>query len=71
MTWILAALRELFALFVDDVWFTLAILVWIVLGAFVMPEVIADPVWSGPLLFSGFAVILVVGTWMTAKGRGR
>jgi len=67
MSWIKAALEELFSLFIDDVRFSIAILVWIAIAAFELPKLAINPDWNGALLFVGFAVILVVSVWRAAK----
>ena len=67
MSWIKSALAELFSLFVDDVWFSVAILLWVGLGVLEMPNLPIDPDWDAPLLFAGCAAILVVSTWRAAK----
>lgn len=69
MTWIQAALSELFSLFVDDVWFSVSILFWIGYGIFELPKLPIDIGWDAPLLFLGCAVILLVSTWRTAKAK--
>ncbi len=67
MSWINAALGELFSLFVDDVWFSLGILAWITLGTLLLPNLPVDHGWDAPLLFLGCAVIFVVSSWRTAR----
>ena len=56
MNWLGAALRELFSLFVDDVWFAVAIVIWIAFGTLGLPQLPVDPGWDAPLLFLGCAV---------------
>ena len=67
MNWLGAALCELFSLFVDDVWFTVAIVIWIAFGTLGLPQLPVDPGWDAPLLFLGCAVILVVSAWRAAR----
>jgi len=67
MSWLSAAVKELFSLFVDDVQFTIAILVWIAFGAIELPKLPIDVSWDAPLLFVGCAVILVVSAWRAAR----
>ena len=67
MNWLGAALRELFSLIVDDVWFTVAIVIWIAFGTLGLPQLPVDPGWDAPLLFLGCAVILVVSAWRAAR----
>ncbi|MEE8562135.1 MAG: hypothetical protein V3S92_00800 [Alphaproteobacteria bacterium] len=67
MNWLAAALRELFSLFVDDVRFTVAIVIWIAFGTVGLPRLPVDPGWHAPPLFLGFAAILVVSAWRAAR----
>lgn len=59
MNWIHGAAKELFGLFVDDVPFTLTIVVWLGAGYTFLPRVGLDAIWDAPLLFLGCATILV------------
>jgi len=68
MNWLISAIRELFSLFVDDVFFALALAVWIAFGTLVLPNMGLVPEWNGPLLFLGFAAILVISVWNAAHG---
>ena len=62
MSWLKTIWDELIGLFVDDVSFALAILVWLA-AAFVLFHMdLVPPVWRGPLLFAGLAVIFVENT---------
>lgn len=67
MNWMGAALRELFSLFVDDVRFTVAIVIWVAFGTLGVPQLPVDPGWDAPLLFLGCAAILVVSAWRAAR----
>jgi len=67
MSWLKAALRELLSLFVDDVWFTVAIVIWIALGTIQLPKLPVEPSWDAPLLFLGCAIILAVSVWRAAR----
>jgi len=67
MNWINAALGELFALFVDNVRFTVAILAWIAFGTLELPKLSINMGWDAPLLFLGCAIILVISVWRAAK----
>jgi len=67
MKWLGSALRELFSLFVDDVWFTLALVVWVTFGILGLPKLPIGSGWDAPLLFLGCAIILVVSTWRAAR----
>ena len=71
MGWPASAIREFFSLFVDDVYFALALVVWIALGIMVVPHMGFGPEWNGPLLFLGFVTIFVAGVWNAARGKGR
>ena len=62
-----AALREIFSLFIDDVRFTVAIVIWIAFGTLGLPALPVDPGWDAPLLFLGCAVILVISAWRAAR----
>ena len=67
MNWINAAIAELFSLFVDDVWFSVGIIVWIAFGTLQLPKLPVDLAWDGPILFLGCGVILVFSTWQAAR----
>jgi hypothetical protein len=54
---VVGVLRELYGLFVEDVGFAIAILVWIALFAVVARHL--DGVTGGLVLFAGFAAILI------------
>jgi hypothetical protein len=67
MSWGRAALREMFALFVDDAAYSAAIVAWVAvaaLGGLLAPQ---QGAWIAPGLFLGCAVILVAGTCCTAR----
>lgn len=67
MNWLISAIKELLSLFVDDVFFALALIVWIAFGTLVLPHMGLAAEWNGPLLFLGFAAILVVSVWNAAR----
>ncbi len=67
MSWLRAALGELFALFVDDVRFTVAIIIWVGFATMGLPRLPVDPGWLAPLLFLGCAVILVASAWRAGR----
>ena len=69
MRWIATALSELVGLFVDDLSFTVAILVWIALGAVLLPRLGLAGAWEAPLLFLGCAVILIENVRRAARRR--
>jgi hypothetical protein len=56
---VIAIGRELYGLFVEDGAFAIAILVW--LGLFAAIAHLVDPPVRAPLLFLGFAIVLIVG----------
>ena len=66
MSWIKATLAELFSLFVDDVWFTISILIWIAFVILEVPDLPITADWRAPLLFAGCAAILIISVWRTA-----
>lgn len=59
MKTITAAIRELWGLFVEDVSFTIGILVCIALAIFVFPRVVAVGRLRGPLLFGALVLMLL------------
>lgn len=67
MSWLSAALRELFSLFVDDAEFTAAIVIWIGVETLGLPRLSIDAGWQAPLLFLGCAVILVGSAWRAGR----
>ncbi|HEX4227786.1 MAG TPA: hypothetical protein VHZ07_03890 [Bryobacteraceae bacterium] len=58
MNAIRSAWRELAGLFIEDWRFALAIAVWVVVGIFALPHLLAA-VWRGPVFFLGVVAILV------------
>ncbi|MFQ5775277.1 MAG: hypothetical protein ACE5GS_12225 [Kiloniellaceae bacterium] len=71
MEWLRAAALELFALFVDDVPFTVAIVVWLGAGIVLLPRLDMEVMWDAPLLFLGCTVILVESVRRTARRHRR
>jgi len=69
MNWINAALKELFSLFVDDVRFTISIVIWIGIGTLVVPKLSIATAWLAPVLFLGCAVVLIVSVWTAARSQ--
>ena len=59
MHWLKAITAEIFGLFVDDGAFSLAIIVWLATCWLVMPWLNLSRAWSGFILFTGLALILV------------
>ncbi len=62
-------LRELAGLFVDGLSFTATTLVWIALGAVLLPRLGLAGAWGAPLLFLGCAAILVESVRRAARRR--
>ena len=59
MTWVLAAARELVALFVDDGSLVVAVLVWVAIAVLAFPALPIGGGWLAFALFAGLALILV------------
>jgi hypothetical protein len=59
--------REIYGLFVDDVSFAVAIVIWIVLDRLALTRIGLPPVAEGPILFAGLAVILLESTLRRAR----
>lgn len=58
MDWIVASLRELISLFVDDGSLAVTALVWLAVCGLVLPQLGVSGVWLGVALFGGLAIIL-------------
>jgi hypothetical protein len=69
MTWIKTILREIYGLFVDDVKFALAILLWIALVRLILPRTSITPTWGGFILFAGLALILAESAALYSRSR--
>lgn len=67
VVWLRAALRELFALFVDDAAFSAAIIGWVAAIAVAGLALPGEEGWKAPGFFLGCAAILVVGTRRSAR----
>ncbi len=66
MSWMRVALREMFALFVDDAAYSAAIVAWVAataVGGLLAPR---DAGWIAPGFFLGCAAILVTGACRAA-----
>jgi hypothetical protein len=71
MSGIVAAIREVYGLFVEDGRYTIAILSWVALALFVSRRTAHEP-WMAPTFFLGFALLLVGSVWLTStRGRHR
>jgi hypothetical protein len=58
MRGVLTIARHLLGLFIDDGAFALAILLWLAIAALLSLSGGVTPVWRGPLLFVGLALLL-------------
>lgn len=54
-----AILRKLFAMFLDDRNFALAIIAWVFAYWLTVPSWVVSPLWQAVILFAGLAGILV------------
>jgi hypothetical protein len=69
--WLKSIVREVFGLFVDDMRFAGAILVWLLVVLLVLPRVVTGNGWAGPALFAGLAFILIESTLRYARLRSK
>jgi hypothetical protein len=69
MTWIKTILREIYGLFVDDLKFALAIVLWIALVRLIFPRISIAPAWCGFILFAGLALILAETAALYSRSR--
>ncbi len=69
MGWLKSIVREVFSLFVDDISFAGAILVWLLLVLAALPRITAGARWEGGLLFAGLAFILIESVLRFARRR--
>lgn len=67
MGWIKSVAREVYGLFVDDVSFAVAIVVWLAIAGVALPHTR----WAGPVLFAGLAGILVESVLRFARHHGK
>ena len=67
MTVVLTALREVWGLFVEDLSFTIALLICFGIATLVFPRVALPPAWKGATLFILLAVALVENVRRTAQ----
>jgi hypothetical protein len=65
---VVGILREVYGLFVEDVGFAIAILVWIALFAVVVHYL--QGVARGMILFAGFAAVLIVEVGRASRPAG-
>ena len=71
MKWMLAAARELVALFIDDGSLAIAVLAWVAFAAGALPALPIGNGWLAVALFAGLALILVENVLRAARGRTR
>ncbi len=67
MSWLRTIAREVFGLFVDDLSFAAAILIWLAVVSFVLPRTGLPSAYTGVVLFVGLAVILIESTLRYAR----
>ena len=59
MGWIKSIGREVLGLFVDDGSFAISIVIWLAFGIVGLPRIGLTARWTGPVFFTGLAVILI------------
>jgi hypothetical protein len=67
MKTVIGVLKELAGLFVEDLGYSIVIVLWITLVAAALPKVPLDPVWRGPVLYGGIVVVLIENVTRTAR----
>ena len=67
MQWLKTIAVELFALFVDDGAFAVAILAWLVVAGLALPHIGIPAPLKGPVLFAGLAVVLIESATRRAR----
>ena len=67
MKWLKTIWDEFIGLFVDDVSFAFAIVIWLAVAYVLFHMELAPPLWRGPLLFAGLAAIFVENTLRRAR----
>jgi hypothetical protein len=58
MRWLKTILAEIFGLFVDDLSYALAIIIWLGVIGLGLPRLNLPAAWNGVILFAGLAAIL-------------
>ena len=71
MGWMRAIIDEIIGLFVDDLGFAVAILVWLAIVVVAVPQLGLRGFWPVGLLFGGLLVILVESAVRRARQNGR
>ena len=69
MAWFRSILREVLGLFVDDIGFAGAIVLWLFFALLALPRMAAEPKWEGIVLFAGLASILIESVLRFARRR--
>ena len=67
----MAALKELWSLFVDDGSLALALVLWVAICGFGLSRAPVPAAWDAPILFVGCLVILVFNVMRSAQGKGK
>jgi hypothetical protein len=67
MAWIVASLREVIGLFVDDGSLAVTALIWLALCGLVLPALGVAGAWLGVALFAGLAIILAENALRAAR----
>ncbi|HEY6457397.1 MAG TPA: hypothetical protein VIY90_19140 [Steroidobacteraceae bacterium] len=67
MRWLKTILTEIFGLFVDDIRFALAIIIWLALVRLGLPRLNLPAGWNSVILFTGLATILAESALRTAS----
>ncbi len=63
----LAAVGQVWGLFVEDASLTAGILGCIALATFLLPRIGLPPIWRGPILFLGLGIVLVENVRRSAR----
>ena len=69
MSWLKTVAVELAGLFVEDGWFALAIVGWLIFCGLALPRLSLAPLWLGPIWFLGLAAILAASVIRGAAAR--
>ena len=62
MSWLKTIWTEFVGLFIDDLSFAIAIVIWLITAYGLFHMNLVPAFWRGPLLFAGLAVIFVENT---------
>lgn len=58
MSWLASGLKQVFGLFVDDGWLSLAVCIWLLMAWFVLPHFVTNASARPIILFIGLALLL-------------